>query len=96
MPGKVVKKPSRFNFDASHVLMSQRKEKSLKKMEQRNRKEKSRKNKKEVKESQTENVVKEKIAKKDNKKVKNKIINKQNAVKTGKGAENSKKSNLAS
>ena len=49
-----------------------------------------------MKDSQTENVVKKNIAEKDNKKVKNKIINKQNAVKTGKGAENSKKSNLAS
>ena len=52
MPGRVAKKPIKFSFDETHVLMSQRKDKSLKKMSQKNRKALSRNNKKQKVENQ--------------------------------------------
>ena len=59
MPGRVAKKPIKFSFDETHVLMSQRKDKYLKKMNQKNRKALSRNNKVEnQKDTEKQNVNK--------------------------------------
>ena len=84
MPGRVAKKPSRFTFSETHVLMSQRKDKSLNKMEQRKRQALSRKNKKEAMEKQKQ------TDKENNKKAKTKKVKTKKVDKTG-GAVKTKK-----
>ena len=70
MSGRVVKKPVKFSFDEKHVLMSQRKDKSLSKKDQRTRQALSRekrKQKKNLQEKENQNEMENKKEKENQK-----------------------------